>query len=92
MHAHLDTPLHIYIPVCLWYETFWFLTVAGTSADALHLCGAILLMQHSMRSIVMNCYMQDTRKTFEKVSFMRIISIFFGFISYLKQHALRKML
>ena len=27
---------HIYIPVCLWYETFWLLTVAGTSADALH--------------------------------------------------------
>ena len=21
---------------CLWYETFWLLTIAGTSADALH--------------------------------------------------------
>ena len=27
---------YIYIPVCLWYETFWLLTVAVTSADALH--------------------------------------------------------
>ena len=24
-------------PVCLWYETFWLLTVAVTSADALHI-------------------------------------------------------